>query len=206
MAVCIVRLNFCCRTNTVSLYCQAPRYLFQCLRKQGIKRLSAVQVNYHPSKQYDIDDNMASKVHGTAWTESPVSGPRVKQMIEKENNFGQPGEYYRSFDRESKDVFQGHLVTFMTHPKTSDAVAKTWIGYMHKVSISMSPPCIRCAALHPLFFSIWSWLLGIIDGCCYPTWVLLSSNHVSNAWSQSCLKGVSVSTEQYRLNNVEFML
>ena len=95
--------------------------------------LLLLQINYHPSKQYDIDDNAASKSHGTAWTESPVSGPRVKQAIEKENNFQQPGEYYRSFDRESKDVFQKHLVTFMTHPKCSEAVQKTWIGYMHKV-------------------------------------------------------------------------
>jgi len=92
-----------------------------------------VQVNYHPSKQYDIDDNAASKSHGTAWTSPAASGPRVKQGIEKENNFQQPGEYYRSFDRDSKDVFQKHLLTFMTHPKCSEAVQKTWIGFMHKV-------------------------------------------------------------------------
>ena len=92
-----------------------------------------VQVNYHPSQQYDIDDNAASKSHGAAWTSTPASGPRVKQGIEKENNFQQPGEYYRSFDRESKDVFQKHLLTFMTHPKCSEAVQKTWIGFMHKV-------------------------------------------------------------------------
>ena len=93
----------------------------------------SVQVNYHPSKQYDIDDNAASKSHGVAWTSPAASGPRVKQGIEKENNFQQPGEYYRSFDRDSKDVFQKHLLTFMTHPKCSEAVQKTWIGYMHKV-------------------------------------------------------------------------
>ena len=94
-----------------------------------------MQVNYHPSKQYDIDDNGASKVNGHAWGDSAASGKRVKQGIEKENNFSQPGEYYRSFDRESKDVFQKHLLGFMTHPKTSEAVQKTWIGYMHKVSL-----------------------------------------------------------------------
>ena len=93
-----------------------------------------MQVNYHPSKQYDIDDNAASKTQGNnAWPEEPVTGPRKKQGIEKENNFQQPGDYYRSFDRESKDVFQKHLLTFMTHPKCSEAVQKTWIGYMHKV-------------------------------------------------------------------------
>ena len=106
-----------------------------------------LQVNYHPSKQYDIDDNGAAKAHGHAWGDSPASGHRVKQGIEKENNFAQPGEYYRSFDRESKDVFQKHLITFMTHPKTSEAVQKTWIGYMHKVMFC-SPLCswTFCAA------------------------------------------------------------
>lgn len=95
------------------------------------------EVNYHPSQQYDIDDNAASKSHGTAWTSPAASGPRVKQGIEKENNFQQPGEYYRSFDRESKDVFQKHLLTFMTHPKCSDAVQKTWIGFMHKTDAEL---------------------------------------------------------------------
>jgi len=98
-----------------------------------LTNFTLLQVNYHPSQQYDIDDNAASKSHGTAWTSPNASGPRVKQGIEKENNFQQPGEYYRSFDRESKDVFQKHLLTFMTHPKCSEAVQKTWIGFMHKV-------------------------------------------------------------------------
>ena len=107
-----------------------------------------VQVNYHPSKQYDIDDNGAAKAHGHAWGDSPASGHRVKQGIEKENNFAQPGEYYRSFDRDSKDVFQKHLIGFMTHPKTSEAVQKTWIGYMHKVMFStVTSVCVTTAVV-----------------------------------------------------------
>ena len=101
-------------------------------------------MNYEPTEQYPLNDKAASKAHGATWVEAPVAGPRVKQGIEKENNFQQPGEYYRTFDRESKDVFQKHLVTFMTHPKCSEKVQKTWIGYMHKVSFVVSAECSVC--------------------------------------------------------------
>ena len=157
-----------------------------------------VQVNYHPSKQYDIDDNAASKTKGNnSWPQEAVTGPRVKQGIEKENNFQQPGEYYRSFDRKSKDVFQKHLLTFMTMPKCSEAVQKTWIGYMHKVGIV---PGMKTSQRHLVcttkFCCLLVLLVSIDDAVimCQPPFTF----NCAKMKAELCLRGRDMLTQAFR--------
>lgn len=65
------------------------------------------QIDYFPSRNNDIKE---AKVNAPVWQQEEVQGQRVKHMIEKENNFYQAGERYRSFDPARQDRFIEHLV------------------------------------------------------------------------------------------------
>lgn len=47
----------------------------------------------------------------------PLSGPRERRMLEKENNFQQPGERFRTFDRARQDRFIERLCEFLGEPR-----------------------------------------------------------------------------------------
>ena len=62
------------------------------------------QVNYFPSRLDPVR-------HAQRFPENrmPLAGPRERRMLEKENNFQQPGEHYRSWDPARRERFIGNI-------------------------------------------------------------------------------------------------
>ena len=74
--------------------------------------LTHVQVNYFPSRFDPVR-------HAERFPENrmPISGPRERRMIEKENNFQQPGDRFRGWDAARQDRFVTRLVEFLAESR-----------------------------------------------------------------------------------------
>ncbi|CAG9462382.1 unnamed protein product [Pedinophyceae sp. YPF-701] len=112
--------------NYLMLPANAPRCPFSHNHHEGAMnhRVRQGEVNYQPSR---ID----APEHAPAFpvSQAVMSGPRVKQSLPKENNFQQPGERFRSWDRARQERFIGRFCEWACDPRTPAAVREIWVGY-----------------------------------------------------------------------------
>ncbi|GFZ09450.1 catalase 2 [Actinidia rufa] len=90
------------------------------------------EVNYFPSR-YD------SVRHAEIFPIPPAicSGKREKCIIEKENNFKQPGERYRSFDPDRQERFICRWVEALSDPRVTHEIRSIWISYWSQADKSL---------------------------------------------------------------------
>ena len=56
-------------------------------------------------------------------------GVRTKEVIEKENNFTQPGERYRSWDAARQARFVNRVVGWLADRRVTAELRRIWLGY-----------------------------------------------------------------------------
>ncbi|CAK0787184.1 catalase A [Coccomyxa viridis] len=83
------------------------------------------EVNYFPSRYDPV--RHAEKV---PYNNTYISGQREKRIIEKENNFKQPGDRYRSWDPPRRGRFEGRIAEMLLDPRCTQEVRRVWIGYL----------------------------------------------------------------------------
>lgn len=66
-----------------------------------------------------------------------LSGKRERCMIEKENNFKQPGERYRSWPPDRQERFVGRFVGALLDPRVTPEIRATWISYWTQADQSL---------------------------------------------------------------------
>jgi hypothetical protein len=69
-------------------------------------------VNYFPSR-FDPVRHAEKYPYNNTY----VSGLREKRIIQKENNFKQPGDRFRSWDPARQERFIGRIAGMLSHPK-----------------------------------------------------------------------------------------
>ncbi|KAA8496074.1 Catalase isozyme 2 [Porphyridium purpureum] len=82
------------------------------------------EVNYFPSKF----DKVREAPHHPA-PRTMASGERVKCVIEKENNFQQPGERFRTWDAARQERFVGRVSDALNAPRVTNELKTIWLGY-----------------------------------------------------------------------------
>ncbi len=75
-------------------------------------------MNYFPSR-YDPVRHSERYPYNASY----VSGQREKRIIEKENNFQQPGERFRSFDPARRERFIARIAGMLSDPKCTQVRA-----------------------------------------------------------------------------------
>ncbi|MTV29100.1 hypothetical protein FTX61_27570, partial [Nitriliruptoraceae bacterium ZYF776] len=90
------------------------------------------EINYFPSRHDPVR-------HAEQYPIPPVrlSGKREKCMIEKENNFKQPGERYRSMSPDRQERFITRLVGALSDPRVTHEVRTIWISYWSQADKSL---------------------------------------------------------------------
>ncbi|XP_028109403.1 catalase isozyme 2-like [Camellia sinensis] len=94
--------------------------------------MTGFQVNYFPSR-YD------SVRHAGTFPIPPTicTGKRDKCVIEKENNFKQPGERYRSFAPDRQERFIRQWVEALSDPRATYEIRSIWILYWSQADKSL---------------------------------------------------------------------
>lgn len=87
--------------------------------------LPAPQVNYFPSR---FDPSRHAERFPTP--AAPLSGPRTREVIAKENNFEQPGVRYRSWDAARQQRFVGRVADMLLDPRCTREIRRIWVGYL----------------------------------------------------------------------------
>jgi catalase len=90
------------------------------------------EVNYFPSRFDPVR-------HAERFPENrmPISGVRERRMIDKENNFQQPGERYRSWDPARRERFIKRLSEVVGDPRATKEIRRVWVGYMTQADAEM---------------------------------------------------------------------
>lgn len=83
------------------------------------------EVNYFPSRFDPVR-------HAERFPENriPISGARERRMIDKENNFQQPGERFRSFDPARKERFVKRMSEVVGDARCTKEIRRIWVGYL----------------------------------------------------------------------------
>ncbi len=107
-----------------------------------------VQVNYFPSRFDPV-----RHAERYPYPNTYVSGLREKRIIEKENNFKQPGDRFRSWDPARQERFIGRIGGMLAHPKCT----QVWTNPVHLLPAPQARgPCAgrarlsTCLAVRPL--------------------------------------------------------
>ncbi|XP_024543941.1 catalase-3 [Selaginella moellendorffii] len=82
------------------------------------------EVNYFPSR-FDPCRH-AERVHIPS---HPLGGRREKVMIEKENNFAQPGAMFRSWPADRQERFIARVVDALSDPRVTHEIRSIWLSY-----------------------------------------------------------------------------
>lgn len=64
-------------------------------------------------------------------------GPREKKMIEKENNFQQAGDNYRSFDPARRERFIKRLSDALNAPRVSPETKAIWLNIWTECDVDL---------------------------------------------------------------------
>ena len=90
------------------------------------------EIDYFPSR-YD------PARHAEQYPIPPVrlSGKRDKCVIEKENNFKQPGERYRSWAPDRQERFINRIVGGLSDPRVTHEVRSIWVSYWSQADRSL---------------------------------------------------------------------
>ncbi|CAN6925044.1 unnamed protein product [Brassica oleracea] len=89
----------------------------------GGKKMRAL-VNYFPSRYDPVR-------HAEKYPTPPTVcyGNRERCIIEKENNFKEPGDRYRSFTPERQERFIGRWIDALSDPPITHEIRSIWISY-----------------------------------------------------------------------------
>ncbi|KAJ8907621.1 hypothetical protein NDN08_007731 [Rhodosorus marinus] len=90
------------------------------------------EINYFPSRL-----NKVVEAPEYPLPQANVGGPRAKATIEKENNFQQAGERFRSFDPERKERFITRVSDALNAPRVSPEAKSIWLGYWSECDIEL---------------------------------------------------------------------
>ena len=90
------------------------------------------EVNYFPSR-------LAPGRNGERTPTVPAvrSGPRMRAVIPKENNFAQPGARFRSFDPARQARFIDRLCGIVGDPRATPEIRRVWVGYLTQADASL---------------------------------------------------------------------
>ncbi|CDY52649.1 BnaAnng11640D [Brassica napus] len=90
------------------------------------------EVNYFPSRYDPVR-------HAEKYPTPPAvcSGKRERCVIEKENNFKEPGERYRSFTPERLERFIGRWIDALSDPRITHEIRSIWISYWSQADKSL---------------------------------------------------------------------
>nr|AFK46618.1 unknown [Lotus japonicus] len=82
------------------------------------------EVNYFPSRYDPVR-------HAERYPIPPAicTGSRERCAVEKENDFKQPGERYRSFAPDRQDRFVRRWVDALSDPRVTHEIRSAWISY-----------------------------------------------------------------------------
>ncbi|KAJ6353425.1 hypothetical protein OIU76_002446 [Salix suchowensis] len=90
------------------------------------------EVNYFPSRFDPVRHAERNPIPSVIHT-----GKREKCIIEKENNFKQPGERYRSFAPDRKERFIRRLVEALSDSRVTYEIRSIWISYWSQADKSL---------------------------------------------------------------------
>nr|AWW16514.1 CAT-3 [Ipomoea pes-caprae] len=78
-----------------------------------------------------------------------VTGRRDKCVIEKENNFKQPGDRYRSWAPDRQERFINRWVKSLSEPRVTHEIRSTWISYLTQADRSLGQKVASRLNLRP---------------------------------------------------------
>ncbi|XP_050215798.1 catalase isozyme 1-like [Mercurialis annua] len=90
------------------------------------------EVNYFPSKFDSVRHAEPYPIVSAMY-----NGKREKCVIEKENNFKQPGENYRSWTPERQERFLNRIVDGLSDPRITHELHTIWISYWSECDKSL---------------------------------------------------------------------
>ncbi|CAN7090328.1 unnamed protein product [Brassica rapa subsp. narinosa] len=102
----------------------------------GGKKMRALifmcMVNYFPSRYVPV-------LHAEKYPTPPAAwyGKRERCIIEKENNFKEPGDRYRSFTSERQERFIGRWIDALSDPPITHDIRSIWISYWSQANKSL---------------------------------------------------------------------
>jgi catalase len=82
------------------------------------------EVNYFPSRFDPVRHSEPVPI-----AKSFISGQRQRAIIEKENNFKQPGERFRSWDPARQQRFITRIAGLLSDPKVTPEIRSIWLSY-----------------------------------------------------------------------------
>jgi catalase len=102
------------------------------------------EVNYFPSRFDPVR-------HSEKYPIPPrvLTGCRDKCVIEKENNFKQAGERYRTLDPARQDRFIQRVVDALTDPRVTHEHQNIWISYWSQCDTSLGQKLASRLKLKP---------------------------------------------------------
>lgn len=114
--------------NYLQIPINAPRCPFMNRQYDGAGAVMtrSKDVNYFPSTMTRDDTADVSKY---TQPKRNVSGTPTRRHLSKQNNFGQPGERWRSFDADRRERFAVRVAETLNAPKVSKQLKSTWIEY-----------------------------------------------------------------------------
>ncbi|XP_021675148.2 catalase isozyme 2 [Hevea brasiliensis] len=104
------------------------------------------EVDYFPSR-YDP----VRHAERTPLPHAIVSGRREKCVIEKENNFKQPGERYRSWTPDRQERFLCRLVNGLSDPRITHEIRTIWVSYWSQCDRSLGQKLASRLNVRPNF-------------------------------------------------------
>ncbi|XP_010536468.1 PREDICTED: catalase-3-like [Tarenaya hassleriana] len=104
------------------------------------------EVNYFPSR-FDSVRHAAKYPIPSAI----CSGERVKCVIEKENNFKQPGDRYRSWAPDRQERYANRWVEALSDARVTDEIRGIWISYLSQSDKSLGMKVANRLNVRPSF-------------------------------------------------------
>eukprot|EP00177_Eucheuma_denticulatum_P007179 GFKZ01013059.1.p1 GENE.GFKZ01013059.1~~GFKZ01013059.1.p1 ORF type:complete len:495 (-),score=41.80 GFKZ01013059.1:103-1587(-) len=86
-------------------------------------------INYYPSSQTKAETVGNERVPNP---KRALSGTQMRRALSKQNNFGQAGERWRSFDEARRQRLVERAADALNAPKVSKSLKNVWIGYWTK--------------------------------------------------------------------------
>uniref|UniRef100_A0A5B7A7F3 Catalase n=1 Tax=Davidia involucrata TaxID=16924 RepID=A0A5B7A7F3_DAVIN len=90
------------------------------------------EINYFPSRYDPVRHAERFPIPNAI-----INGRRERTIIEKENNFKQPGERYRSFAPDRQERFICRWVKALSDPKLTHEIRSIWISYLSQADRSL---------------------------------------------------------------------
>ncbi|CAN8064795.1 unnamed protein product [Agarophyton chilense] len=114
--------------NYLQIPINAPRCPF--MNRQfdgaGATMMRKSDVNYFPSTRSRADTVGEGQVPNV---KGKLNGIQTRRPLSKQNNFGQAGERWRSFDQARRQRLVVRVAEALNAPKVSKKLKHTWIGY-----------------------------------------------------------------------------